>query len=36
MFRAIYNQLPSVVLALFLVGWLALDVEPTAVVDCQK
>ena len=34
--RTIYHQLPSVVFALFLVGWLALNVEATAVVDCQK
>ena len=33
--RTIYYQLPAVVLALLLVGRLALDVEPTAIVDCQ-
>src|SRR5215217_9619294 len=34
--RTIYDELPSLVLALFLVGWLAHDVESTAVVERQN
>ena len=34
--RTIYDELPAVVLTLFLVGWLAHDVESTAVVERQN